>query len=89
MKIRSGQSNKFQFVFPSPLRNNTPQGISLSLNQRKREPLPDGCSIRVDGGTDGGNVVGIHGPGDAAVLGIDVADGDEFRLDGAEDGHGL
>ena len=61
----------------------------LSFDQRKREPLPDCRAVGVDGGTDGGNVIGIHRAGNASVLGIDVADGDELRLDGPEDRHGL
>ena len=72
-----------------PLRNNTPQGILLSFDQRKREPLPDCRAVGVDGGTDGGNVIGIHRAGNASVLGIDVADGDELGLDGPENRHGL
>ena len=70
-----------------PLRNNTPQGIFLSLYEWKRQAFPYCRAIRVDGGADGGNVVGIHGPGDGSVLGIDVADRDELRLDGPEDRH--
>ena len=61
----------------------------LSFDERKREPLPDCSAIGVDSGADGGNIVGVHRPGDAAVLGIDVADGDEFWLDGPEDRHGF
>ena len=70
-----------------PLRNNTPQGIFLSFYEWKRQAFPYCRAIRVDGGADGGNVVGIHGPGDGSVLGIDVADRDELRLDGPEDRH--
>ena len=61
----------------------------LTFNEWKRQPLPDGGAVGVDGRADGGNVVGIHGPGDASVLGIDVADGDELGLDGPENRHGL
>ena len=72
-----------------PLRNNTPPGIFLSFYEWKRQAFPYCRSVGVDGGADGGNVVGIHRSGNASVLGIDVADGHELRLDGAEDRHGL
>ena len=76
-------------MFISPLRTNKPQGIFLSFDKRKGQSFPDCGAVGVDGGADGRDIVGVHGPGDAAVLGIDIADGDEFRLDRAEDRHGL
>ena len=72
-----------------PLRTHDPQGFSLSLDKRKRQAFPYCRAVGVDGGADGGNVVGIHRSGDAAVLGINVADGNELRLDGAQYRHGL
>ena len=76
-------------MFTSPLRTNKPQGIFLSFNQRERKTFPDCCSIRIYCCTDGRDIIGIHCPGDTAVLGVDVADGYELRLDRTEDRHGL
>ena len=76
-------------MFISPLRTNKPQGIFLSFDKRKGQSFPDCGAVRVDGGADGRDIVGVHGPGDTAVLGVNVADRHELRLDRAEDRHGL
>ena len=61
----------------------------LSFNQRKGESFPDSGAVGVDGRADGWNIIGIHGTGDAAVLGVDIADCHELRFDRAEYRHGL
>ena len=60
-----------------------------SFNERKGQSFPDCCAVGVDGRADGRDVVGIHDSRHAAVLGIDIADRHELRLDRAEDRHGL
>ena len=59
----------------------------LSFDEWKRESFPDGGAVGVYRGTDGWNIIGIHRPGDAAVLGIDVTNGHELRLDRTENCH--
>ena len=61
----------------------------LTFYQRERQAFPNTSAVGVDGRADGGDVVGIHGPGDGSVLGIDIANGDELGLDGTENRHGL
>ena len=65
------------------------RGVFLSLDQRESQAFPYGGAVGVDGGADGGNVVGVHGTCYAAVQGIDIADRDELGLDGAENRHGF
>ena len=64
-------------------------GPFFSLNEKKRQFLPDGGAVFIDSGAEGWDAVGIHGFGDGAVLGIGIADGDILGINRLEDGLGL